>query len=73
MREREREIGVLSEQLANLQLDHHDALLANEDLYMQVASLDDPQWVELTLMRVLGLVPEGQTKVILKPLNQAQR
>ncbi len=34
-----------------------------EDLSLQINSQSDPAWVELTLMKVLGLVPEGQVKV----------
>lgn len=33
------------------------------ELRAQIDSQNDPAWVEMTLMRVLGLVPEGQSKV----------
>jgi hypothetical protein len=35
-------------------------------LLMQIHSQSDPAWIELTLMRVLGTVPENQTKVYFK-------
>lgn len=35
----------------------------NQKLLLHVNSQSDPAWVELVLMRGLGLVPEGQTKV----------
>ena len=34
-----------------------------EDLKLQINSQKDPAWIELTLMKGLGLVPEGQLKV----------
>jgi hypothetical protein len=37
-------------------------LRVQEDLLLQINSQSDPEWVELTLMRGLGLVPEGQIK-----------
>ncbi len=38
-------------------------LQENEDLQLQVNSQSDPAWIQLTLMKRLGLVPEGQIKV----------
>lgn len=32
-------------------------------LLLQINSQSDPAWIELTLMRCLGLVPEGERKV----------
>jgi len=34
-----------------------------KDLMLELASASDPAWVELSLMRRLGVVPEGQVKV----------
>lgn len=34
-----------------------------EELKWAIASQDDPAWIEMTLMRCLGLVPEGETKI----------
>lgn len=33
----------------------------------ELVSQQDPQWLEFVLMRNLGLVPEGATKVIVTP------
>ncbi len=33
------------------------------ELMLQVQSQSDPAWIEMTLMKGLGLVPEGQRKV----------
>ena len=36
---------------------------AQIDLKLQVASQSDPTWIELSLIKGLGLVPEGYTKI----------
>ena len=43
------------------ELEHKKKL--NKELLCQVESQNDPAWIELSLIRVLGLVPEGYTKV----------
>jgi hypothetical protein len=43
-----------------------DLLLAvaeQEDLELKIASQSDPAWIEMVLMRELGVVPEGWLKV----------
>lgn len=57
------EYAKLNEQWNLLQKEKDRLLLEQNDLRLQVNSQSDPAWVELTLMRKLGLVPEGQTKV----------
>lgn len=42
------------------------ALAEKEDKVRQINSQSDPDFVELVLMKGLGLVPEGQTKVVFK-------
>lgn len=49
-----------------LQNEHEEALALKTELSAKVNSHSDPAWVELTLMRVLGLAPEGQVKVLFK-------
>ena len=39
------------------------ALEEQEELQKQINSQSDPLWIQLMLMKGLGLVPEGQTKV----------
>lgn len=34
-----------------------------EELKLQVLSQSDPAWIELSLIKGLGLVPEGYTKI----------
>lgn len=36
----------------------------HESLLLQMQSQSDPMWIEMMLMRELGVVPEGQTKVV---------
>ena len=49
-------LKVLSEEKVSL-------LQKKEDLLLQINSQSDPAWIQLTLMKGLGLVPEGQLKV----------
>ena len=40
------------------------ALKSRRELEEIIASQNDPEWIEQTLMNVLGLVPQGYKKVI---------
>ena len=53
----------LQEQLEGLNQQKSELLAEREDLLLQINSQSDPAWIQLTLMKGLGLVPEGQTKV----------
>lgn len=57
----------LHQQLETLQTAMQNSLALQEDLRLQINSQSDPAWIELTLMKGLGLVPEGQIKVYFKP------
>ncbi len=48
------------------------ASLEHEELQRQIHSQSDPQWMELVLMKRLGLVPEGQTKVYFEKIDLLQ-
>lgn len=37
---------------------------ARGELEKIIASQNDPEWIEQTLMKVLGLVPEGYKKIV---------
>ena len=39
------------------------ALDLQNDLRLRISSQDDPQWIAMMLMKGLGVVPNGQTKV----------
>ncbi len=63
MREKESIYADLQNRLGMI---HNELQLASseqEELLRQIHSQSDPAWIELVLMKRLGLVPEGQTKV----------
>ena len=53
----------LTQQLMELKNSQIEASKENNRLLKQINSQSDPAWVELTLIKVLGLVPEQQTKI----------
>lgn len=57
----------LSVLLSQLEKEKQTALTEQEELKIQINSESDPAWIELTLMRTLGMVPEGQTKYFFTP------
>lgn len=69
VRTRDHEFSKLKQHLNDLELEKKIALEKQEDLLLQINSQSDPGWVELLLMKGLGVVPEGQTKVYFSPRN----
>ena len=65
-RKKEREKAHLRAKLTEVTAAKEEAAALKQELESKVASFDDPAWIEMTLMRGLGLVPEGQTKVVFK-------
>lgn len=59
---RDREFVQLQEHYNDLEKQKREALTLNEKLLLEINSQSDPAWVELILMKGLGLVPEGQIK-----------
>jgi len=53
----------LSSRMAVLETQRDELLTQREDLKLQINSQSDPAWIELTLIKVLGVVPTGQKKV----------
>jgi hypothetical protein len=53
----------LSKRLDDLRTDKEVALRLQDELSSQIESQNEVEWIELTLMNKLGLVPEGQKKV----------
>ena len=49
--------------LRSIEKEKGEALLHQEDLKLHISSQNDEGFIELTLMKRLGLVPEGQRKV----------
>jgi len=56
----------LYDKLLKVQNETAKAIEDQEDLKLELQSHNDPAWIELVLMRKLGLVPEGQIKVYFK-------
>lgn len=54
----------LMERLALLEDEMEQVMQDREELLLRIDSQKDPTWVEMVLMRDLGVVPEGQTKVL---------
>lgn len=52
----------LNNRLAELQEEMDNTIQLNQELLLQMNSQSDPAFIELTLMKILGTVPEGQTK-----------
>ena len=68
LRARDRELVSLESKRTELLAAAAAAVEEQKDLQLQIASQSDPAWIELTLMKGLGLVPEGATKVFFTPL-----
>lgn len=68
-RQRVFEYNRLAETMKDLESKRTEALARREDLLLQINSQSDPDWVELTLIKGLGLVPEGYKKVYFPSLE----
>lgn len=62
-----KEHTALQEQLVSLRSDMEAALKKQSKLKAQINSQSDIAWIELVLKRELGLIPEGQIKVLFTP------
>lgn len=63
MSHRDAQFFILNNILAELKEKKRVVSSEHDELLLQVKSQEDPAWVELVLMRRLGLVPEGYIKV----------
>jgi hypothetical protein len=63
MHKKQEVYGALEQHLFDLQQQKEALSLLREDLMAQIQSQSDPAWIELTLMKGLGVVPDGQQKV----------
>ena len=66
------EMDELSTRRENLLNEKQLAQSQNDHLRRQMASMTDRTWIELTLIKVLGLVPEGQRKVYFESDDQTR-
>jgi hypothetical protein len=68
MKSRTAALAELQFRASEMQKEYLYAVVENDDLSMQIASQTDPAWVELVLLREMGVVPEGYLKVHFKSL-----
>lgn len=52
--------------LVELEKTRESLFMDKEQLLLKIASQTDPAWIEMILMRDLGVVPEGYLKVYFK-------
>jgi len=53
----------ITKRLEGLSEEKKSALEEREELFLQINSQQDPAYIQMVLMKKLGLVPEGQVKV----------
>lgn len=66
LKKRNQEFNKLYKQWHEWKKLEEEALVKQENLLLQINSQSDPAWVELILIKRLGVVPEGKTKVFFK-------
>jgi hypothetical protein len=64
LKERQEDMTRLSAHLHQLQQQKEIALAVQNDLQTKITSQSDRAWIELILMKNLGLTPEGYQKVL---------
>jgi hypothetical protein len=63
LRIRNHDFDKLYDRFLQLEMEKKEALAIQEDLLLQINSQSDPEWVELTLKKVLGLISQEETKI----------
>ncbi|MDE3045570.1 MAG: hypothetical protein KGJ02_02870 [Verrucomicrobiota bacterium] len=66
MKSRKVSLDELSFRLSEMEKEKRLALQEKEELSLRITSQNDPAWVELVLLREMGVVPEGFLKVHFK-------
>lgn len=66
MREKKGAVHLLTLRLAEMENEKGNSLQMGDDLRLRIASQSDPAWIQMILMRDLGVVPEGFLKVHFK-------
>ncbi|MBU6383334.1 MAG: hypothetical protein KGR16_03360 [Verrucomicrobia bacterium] len=65
-KEKKSALQSLQIRLAQMENEKAQVLQIKEDLQLRIASQNDPAWIEMVLIRELGVVPEGFLKVHFK-------
>lgn len=60
---KQKEKHTLLQELTRLTQEKEKVELIQDDLQLQLESLEDMSWVEMILMKGLGLTPEGSVKI----------
>ena len=60
----EKKLEAIRMSLAELEQKKGALLAQKERMYEEIASRNDPAWIEVVLMKKLGFVPKGQKKVL---------
>lgn len=63
LKEKKTAISLLDMRLQEMNVEKLLALEKRDDLMLRIASQNDPAWIEMVLIRDLGVVPEGFLKV----------
>jgi hypothetical protein len=63
LKEKKSAVRHLGLRLEKMEQEKWFAFQKREDLQLRIASQNDPAWIEMILMRDLGVVPEGFLKV----------
>lgn len=63
LKEKKSAVRHLGLRLEKMEQEKWFAFQKREDLQLRIASQNDPAWIEMILMRDLGVVPEGYLKV----------
>ncbi len=66
IKSRNHTLSELNFRLTEMEKEKRLALMEKEELNLRIASQGDPSWIELVLLRELGVVPEGFLKVHFK-------
>ena len=66
LKEKTQAVHLITLRLEEMEKDKWLALQKKDDLCLRIASQNDPAWIEMILMRDLGVVPEGFLKVHFK-------
>jgi hypothetical protein len=66
IKEKNKEIQIMKNRLKELSLEKELTLEEKEELLSKINSQSDPSWIEMVLIKELGVVPDGQLKVHFK-------
>jgi hypothetical protein len=61
--QKEMRYSELHEMVNRLELQMDQAKKEQQVLNLRLSSLNDPEWVQMLLMRDLGVLPDGQVKI----------